>query len=217
MSKDEYVIDDSGEKVWGAKSDIRIMNQAMAAVYEAEDGPRPQSHYKGTIADSNSAPNGWLSRQVSKMTQGGNNEQHPDNGLPAPKNARVCKWMDRHESRMLDPNWARASIVSSAVTDLGPPPSVSPASVVPDRRESILSEMGQIRRDAVPPALDLVMVERVRKMKENGEDQYTLETAMPTSESSVISAPAPAYQRVAPSAIGTESTWTSWGVDDEKR
>lgn len=109
----------------------------------------------------------WLKRQLSKLTQG---EQVPA-APERPKEAKVSGWMDRHTSKMLDPMSARASMVSSVASDLGPPPSISPASVVGGNRQSVLSEMGQIRRDAVPPPLDVGMVERAKKMHQEQSER----------------------------------------------
>lgn len=229
MAEYEYVLDDTGSKILAPKSDIRIMNEAMTAAYDAQDAHRPpsESHYKGTLAsgrgsDPHDRQSRWLSRKVSKITQTNAYPPSPDNGLARPKNARIARWMDRHTSRMLDPMHARASIVSSAATILGSAPSVSPASVVSSNRESMLSEMGEIRRDAVPPPLDMNMVARVRKMQESQleEEEYASgsTTPSPSSQALHVATPPPTYSPVGVTgAVGTESSWTSWGADQPKK
>lgn len=128
---------------------------------DADVTDEKSSRISGNQSSRDAMPS-WLKRQVSKLTQG---EQRPE-APQRPKEAKVNGWMDQHASRMLDPMYARASMVSSVASDLGPPPSISPASVVGGNRQSVLSEMGQIRRDAVPPPLDIGMVERAKKMHE---------------------------------------------------
>lgn len=210
-------MDSTGTKVLGPKSDIRIMNAAIAAAYAAgaasESGNREAPQYSASLDSRNptNTTTGWLSRQVSKMT-------HPspqDAAASPPQDPRVAKWMDHHASRMLDPMWARASIVSSTPTGLGPPPSVSPASVIVGHRESVLSEMGQIQRAAVPPPLDVAMVDRVRRMQQSEGSATT------GSKESYLVPPLPTYNSGATGArhsvAGTESTWNTWGVDQHKR
>ncbi|POS79212.1 hypothetical protein DHEL01_v202402 [Diaporthe helianthi] len=240
----------------GPKSDIRIMDAAMAAVYKAEDGnimsSDPSTHPRGGPIPPRDAPSrdldgtaeqavsrwsdstpGWLRRQVQRVKAATN----PSAGAaaagddPSPKDAAVSRWMDRHTSRMLDPMAARASIASSGVASLrglGPVPSVSPASVVGDQRESILSEMGQIRRAAVPPPLDPKMVERVKQMQEKVQMREQEQNLGPVGggvEQGVLllRPPPPIADRLgnsSPTAMSqarTESSWNTWGVDQRQK
>lgn len=234
----------------GPKSDIRVMDEAMAAVYKAEGGDRtstPSAHYSEFIAPrderskdgnadqgvsrwSDSTP-GWLRRQVQKVKSKTNPGAGEAGDESSPKDAAVSRWMDRHTSRMLDPMAARASIASSGVASLrglGPVPSVSPASVVGDPRESILSEMGQIRRAAVPPPLDPKMVERVRQMQEQNQNQNQMrEQEQPRGpvaedvEQGALRPPPPMADRWGNSSpmspAQTETTWNTWGVDQRRK
>lgn len=199
-----------------AKSDIRIMDEAMAAAYAAEGGGIDSStQYDQESRASDSTP-GWFKRQVNKVTQGGSDQAAAE--PERPKQASVNKWMDRHTSRMLDPMAARASMVSSVPSDLGPPPSVSPASVVGGNRESVLSEMGQIRRAAVPPPLDLAMVEKARKLH---DEQQEKERQKEIARTQALLDPPPPIggpQGVvhSPSVYSpgrTEASWNTWGLE----
>lgn len=238
----------SGKEFYGTgpKSDIRVMDEAMAAVYKAESGDSkstPSTRYSGFIPPrdessrnetaergvsrwSDSEP-GWFRRQVQRVRSGGAGAAEEDDS--SPKNAAVSKWMDRHTSRMLDPMAARASVASSGVASLrglGPVPSVSPASVVGDQRESILSEMGQIRRAAVPPPLDPKMVERVRQMQEQNQMREQDQHRGPVAEdvgAGALRPPPPMADRwgnsspTAMSPAQTESTWNTWGVEQRRK
>ncbi|KAG8166962.1 hypothetical protein KVR01_002651 [Diaporthe batatas] len=234
--------DQSSEKDFyygsGPKSDIRVMDEAMAAVYKAEGGygaSAPSTRYsasilpdKGVSRWSDSTP-GWLRRQVQKVKAA---TSHGAAGTaagdePSPKDAAVSGWMDRHTSRMLDPMVARASIASSGVASLrglGPVPSVSPASVVGDPRESILSEMGQIRRAAVPPPLDPKMVERVRQMQGQNQMREQEQARGPVAddvEQGALRPPPPMADRWGNSSpmspAQTETTWNTWGVEQRRK
>jgi len=238
----------------GPKSDIRVMDEAMAAVYKAEAGnstSAPSTRYSGFIpprddpsrdgtADqgvsrwSDSTP-GWLRRQVQRVKKSTTSPGAAGAAAAAgddssPKDAAVSRWMDRHTSRMLDPMAARASVASSGAASLrglGPVPSVSPASVVGDQRESILSEMGQIRRAAVPPPLDLKMVERVKQMQEKEQMRQQEQTRGPAGggdvEEGVLRPPPPMADRwgnsspTAMSQARTETTWNTWGVEQRRK
>lgn len=134
--------------------------------YYASESDEKSSQISSNQSSSNSMPS-WLKRQLSKLTH----DEQPQEVPQRPKEAKVNGWMDRHTSKMLDPMDARASMVSSVASDLGPPPSISPASVVGGNRQSVLSEMGQIRRDAVPPPLDVGMVERAKRMHEEQSER----------------------------------------------
>lgn len=237
----------------GPKSDIRIMDEAMAAAYKLEGGDSnmaPSTRYSGFIpprddplrqetADpgvsrwSDSTP-GWLRRQVQKVkgtaNPGAAGAAAGDDDSSPNKDAAVSRWMDRHESKMLDPMMARASIASSGAASLrglGPVPSISPASVVPDQRESILSEMGQIRRAAVPPPLDPKLVQRVRQMQEEEqqmrEQEQTHGPAGDGVQDGALRPPPPIADRwggnspTAMSQAQTESTWNTWGVEQRRK
>lgn len=231
------------------------MDEAMAAAYKAEGGDSstaPSTRYSGFIpprddpgryeyepADqavsrwSDSTP-GWFRRQVQKVksttSPSGAAAQEDD---PSPKDAAVSRWMDRHASRMLDPMAARASVASSGAASLrglGPVPSVSPASVVGGQRESILSEMGQIRRAAVPPPLDPRLVQRVRQMQEEEgqmRGQQEQQTRGPAGvrgvEEGVLRPPPPVAELCgdsSPTAMSqaqTETTWNTWGVEQHRK
>lgn len=212
----------------------------MAAAYKAEGGngtigfipPRDDPSRDGTADQgvsrwSDSTP-GWFTRQVQKV------KSRTSPGAAAeddssPKDAAVSRWMDRHTSRMLDPMAARASVASSGAASLrglGPVPSVSPASVVGDQRESILSEMGQIRRAAVPPPLDLKMVERVKQMQEEEQMREQERTRGPAGGDvggGVLRPPPPIADRwgnsspTAMSQARTETTWNTWGVEQRRK
>lgn len=219
----------------------------MAAAYKAEGGNStmaPSTRYSGFIpprddpsrygtADqgvsrwSDSTP-GWFRRQVQKV------KPTPSPGTaaqgdPSPKDAVVSRWMDRHASRMLDPMAARASVASSGAASLrglGPVPSVSPASVVGDRRESILSEMGQIRRAAVPPPLDPKLVQRVKQMQGEEQMREQEQTRGPTAggvEEGALRPPPPmadSWGDSSPTAMSqarTETTWNTWGVEQRRK
>lgn len=225
----------------------------MAAAYKAEGGNGtmdPSTRYSGfnnpprndpsqyETADqgvsrwSDSTP-GWLRRQVQKVksaTNPGAAGAAAGDDDSSPKDAAVSRWMDRHESKMLDPMAARASIASSGVASLrglGPVPSVSPASVVGDPRESILSEMGQIRRAAVPPPLDPKLVQRVRQMQEEEQQMREQEQNRGPAGGGVqdgaLRPPPPIADRwggsspTAMSQAQTESTWNTWGVEQRRR
>ncbi|KAJ0120021.1 hypothetical protein J7T55_000874 [Diaporthe amygdali] len=234
----------------GPKSDIRIMDEAIAAAYKAEGGNStmaPSTRYSGFIpprddpsrygtADqgvsrwSDSTP-GWFRRQVQKVksttSPGAAGAAAGDDS--SPKDAAVSRWMDRHASRMLDPMAARASVASSGAASLrglGPVPSVSPASVVGDQRESILSEMGQIRRAAVPPPLDPKLVQRVKQMQEEKRMREQEQTRGPTGggvEEGALRPPPPIADRrgdsspTAMSQAQTETTWNTWGVEQHRK
>ncbi|KAI3394963.1 hypothetical protein diail_2021 [Diaporthe ilicicola] len=237
----------------GPKSDIRVMDEAMAAVYKAEGGNSstgaPSTRYSGFIpprdepsrdgtADqgasrwSDSTP-GWLRRQVQKVklttSPGAAAAAAAAGDDSSPKDAAVSRWMDRHASRMLDPMAARASVASSGAASLwglGPVPSVSPASVVGGQRESILSEMGQIRRAAVPPPLDLKMVERVKQMQEKDQMREQGQTRGPAAgdvEEGMLRPPPPladGWGNSSPTAMSqarTETTWNTWGVEQRRK
>lgn len=219
----------------------------MAAAYKVDGGnsiTAPSTRYSGFIpprddplrqetADqdvsrwSDSTP-GWFRRQVQKVKPTTNSGAAAAED-PSPKDAAVSRWMDRHESKMLDPMAARASIASSGVASLrglGPVPSVSPASVVPDQRESILSEMGQIRRAAVPPPLDPKLVQRVRQMQEEEqmrEQEQMRGPAFGAVEDGALRPPQPIADRwggsspTAMSQARTESTWNTWGVEQRRK
>ncbi|KAG6357521.1 hypothetical protein INS49_013398 [Diaporthe citri] len=238
----------SGKEIFvgGPKSDIRIMDEAMAAAYKAEGGntstigfipPREDPSRDGTadqgVSRWNDSTPGWLRRQVQKVKS----RTSPDAAAGAaaaqddssPKDAAVSRWMDRHASRMLDPMAARASVASSGAASLrglGPVPSVSPASVVGGQRESILSEMGQIRRAAVPPPLDLKMVERVKQMQEEDQVRKQERTRGPAGgdvQGGVLRPPPPMADRwgnsspTAMSQARTETTWNTWGVEQRRK
>lgn len=207
------------------------MDEAMAAAYAAEGGGinnSAQYAAGGARASRTSrasgSPPGWFKRQVNKVTQGGGNQAAA--APTRPKEAAVSKWMDRHTSRMLDPMAARASMVSSVPSDLGPPPSVSPASVVGGNRESVLSEMGQIRRAAVPPPLDLAMVEKARRLhdeQQEKERQQELERTQalldppPPIRGGTTKAGSYTSSVYSPTRIQspsrTEVTWNTWGLE----
>lgn len=236
----------SGKEIFvsGPKSDIRIMDEAMAAAYKAEGGnnstigfipPRDDDPSRDgqTAADqgvsrwSDSTP-GWLRRQVQKVKSRTSPDAAgaatEDDSSSPNKDAAVSRWMDRHASRMLDPMAARASVASSGAASLrglGPVPSVSPASVVGDQRESILSEMGQIRRAAVPPPLDPKLVERVKQMQE--EERTRGVPAGGDVGGDVLRPPPPMADRwgssspTAMSQARTETTWNTWGVEQRRK
>lgn len=147
------------------QEDADLTEEDLYDAYASESDEK-SSHISSNQPSRDAVPS-WLKRQVSKLTQG----EQPPAAPQRPKEAKVNGWMDRHASKMLDPMDARASMVSSVASDLGPPPSISPASVVGGNRQSVLSEMGQIRRDAVPPPLDIGMVERAKKMHEEQQHQ----------------------------------------------
>lgn len=231
----------------GPKSDIRIMDEAMAAAYKAEGGNSdmaPSTRYSGFIptrdddpsrygaadqgvsrwSDSTPGP-GWFRRQVQKVkptTSPGTAAAQDDSS--SPKDAAVSRWMDRHASKMLDPMAARASVASSGAASLrglGPVPSVSPASVVGGQRESILSEMGQIRRAAVPPPLDPRLVQRVQQMRE--QEQQTRGPGGGGVEGGALRPPPPVAELCgdsSPTAMSqaqTETTWNTWGVEQHRK
>lgn len=189
--------------------------------FVAAAGYESASQNRGSHATDGS----WLRRQVSKLTHGSSSSSSSSSSVvDRPKEASVNKWMDRHASRMLDPMDARASFVSSVASGLGPVPSVSPASVVPDKRETILSEMGQIRRAAVPPPLDVGMVERARRMHEEqqaqtqqgtgGERQREIDRAMELLDPPPpVAAGTSFYNGGGYSPARTEGTWKTWGVE----
>lgn len=238
----------SGKEIFvsGPKSDIRIMDEAMAAAYKAEGGnnstigfipPRDDDPRRDGRADqgvsrwSDSTP-GWLRRQVQKVkSRTSPDAAAAEDDSSSPKDdAAVSRWMDRHASRMLDPMAARASVASSGAASLrglGPVPSVSPASVVGDQRESILSEMGQIRRAAVPPPLDPKLVERVKQMQEEDQMREQERTrgapAGGVVEGGVLPPPPPMADRwgnsspTAMSQARTETTWNTWGVEQRRK
>ncbi|KAI7777980.1 hypothetical protein LA080_002892 [Diaporthe eres] len=237
----------SGKEIFvsGPKSDIRIMDEAMAAAYKAEGGnnstigfipPRDGDPSRDGTADqgvsrwSDSTP-GWLSRQVQKVkSRTSPDAAAAEDGSSSPKDAAVSRWMDRHASRMLDPMAARASVASSGAASLrglGPVPSVSPASVVGDQRESILSEMGQIRRAAVPPPLDPKLVARVRQMQEEDQMRQQERTrgapAGGDFDGGVLRPPPPVADRwgnsspTVMSPARTETTWNTWGVEQRRK
>lgn len=233
------------------------MDEAMAAAYKAEGGNSstmaPSTRYSGFIpprdndpsrhgaadqgvsrwSDSTPGP-GWFRRQVQKVkptTTGPGAAAQDDSS--SPKDAAVSRWMDRHASRMLDPMAARASVASSGAASLrglGPVPSVSPASVVGDQRESILSEMGQIRRAAVPPPLDPKLVQRVRQMQEEEQMRERQEQTRGRAagggveEGAALRPPPPVADRwgdssspTAMSQARTETTWNTWGVEQRHK
>lgn len=187
---------------------------------------------QGVSRWSDSEP-GWFRRQVQRVkataSPGAAGAAAGDDDS-SPKDAAVSRWMDRHTSRMLDPMAARASVASSGVASLrglGPVPSISPASVVGDQRESILSEMGQIRRAAVPPPLDPKMVERVRQMQATNQmrEQEQEQARGPVGgdiEEGVLRPPPPIADRwgdngpTAMSPTRTETTWNTWGVEQRR-
>lgn len=214
------------------------MDEAMAAAYSAEGGSggssiEETSSQRGESRWSDSTP-GWFRRQVNKVTSSNSNQQEQ---TPArPKEAAVNKWMDRHTSRMLDPMAARASFVSSAPSGLGPPPSISPASVVGGNRESVLSEMGQIRRAAVPPPLDLAMVDRVKRMQEEemaheqGQEGAAMARGRGQNQGNLgmeaLAPPPPIGGGGYGGGVGspsvyspgrTEITWNTWGLDQHAK
>lgn len=169
----------------------------MAAAYDAEGGD--------TTTTRPSTPN-WFARQVNKVSAP--RAPPPEAPPRRPKEAAVNKWLDGHTSRLLDPMDARASMVSAVPSGLGPPPSVSPASVVGGGyQESVLSEMGRIRRAAVPPPLDLAMLEKVKNMQN--------QTAVRGDEHAEGGGPRPARadSPTGRSQAMTESTWNTWGVE----
>lgn len=230
----------------------------MAAAYKAEGGGNsdmaPSTRYSGFIPPRDDDPSryetadqgvsrwsdsepGWFRRQVAKVkssTSPGAAAGAGDDD-PSRKDAAVSRWMDRHASRMLDPMAARASVASSGAASLrglGPVPSVSPASVVGDQRESILSEMGQIRRAAVPPPLDPKLVQRVRQMQEEEQQQVRGQEqargGLPAvggvvEEGALLRPPPPVADRwgdsspTAMSQARTESTWNTWGVEQRRK
>lgn len=230
----------------------------MAAAYKAESGnsitapstrysrfipPRDDDPSRHETADqgvsrwSDSTP-GWFRRQVAKVKPSTNSPAAGagDDDDSSRKDAAVSRWMDRHASRMLDPMAARASVASSGAASLrglGPVPSVSPASVVGGQRESILSEMGQIRRAAVPPPLDPKLVQRVRQMQEEEEEQQMrgqeqARGGLPAGggvveEGALLRPPPPVAERwgdsspTAMSQARTESTWNTWGVEQRRK
>lgn len=231
------------------------MDEAMAAAYKAEGGGNsdmaPSTRYSGFIPPRDDDPSrhetadqgvsrwsdstpGWFRRQVAKVKPSTTSPAAAagDEDDSSRKDAAVSRWMDRHASRMLDPMAARASVASSGAASLrglGPVPSVSPASVVGDQRESILSEMGQIRRAAVPPPLDPKLVQRVRQMQE--EEQHMREQeqmrGLPAGwgvvEEGALRPPPPVADRwggsspTAMSQARTESTWNTWGVEQRRK
>lgn len=236
----------------GPKSDIRIMDEAMAAAYKAEGGNStmaPSTRYSGFIpprddpsrhgaadqgpsrwSDSTPGP-GWFRRQVQKVKPTTTSPGAAAQDDSSPKDAAVSRWMDRHASRMLDPMAARASVASSGAASLrglGPVPSVSPASVVGDQRESILSEMGQIRRAAVPPPLDPKLVQRVRQMQEEEQmrerqEQTRVRAAGGGAGEGALRPPPAMADRwggsspTAMSQARTETTWNTWGVEQRRK
>lgn len=181
---------------------------------------RDQPRYSQSVYSIEKADQGQLRSRWSGSTPGWfkmlTQRQSPPPPAPErPKEVAVSKWLGRHTSKMLDPMNARASIASSTASGLGPPPSISPASVVGGNRESVLSEMGQIRRDAVPPPLDMAMVERVRQM----QDQTTTVQRGPVMDSLQPLQPPPAIGRQeagSPSVI-SNSTWNTWGVEQHQQ
>lgn len=225
------------------------MDEAMAAAYKLEGGngtmapstrysefiPPRDDHSRYETADqgvsrwSDSTP-GWFRRQVQKVKSTTSPGAAAAGDDSSPKDAAVSRWMDRHTSRMLDPMAARASVASSGAASLrglGPVPSVSPASVVGDQRESILSEMGQIRRAAVPPPLDPKLVQRVRQMQleeqqMRGQEQ-TRSPAGGAVEEGALRPPQPIADRwggsspTAMSQARTETTWNTWGVEQRRK
>lgn len=227
------------------------MDEAMAAAYKLEGGngtmapsarytefnpPRDDRSLYGTADQgvsrwSDSTP-GWFRRQVQKVkstTSPGAAGTAAGDDDPSPKDAAVSRWMDRHTSRMLDPMAARASVASSGAASLrglGPVPSVSPASVVGDQRESILSEMGQIRRAAVPPPLDPKLVQRVRQMQQEEQMREQEQARSPADggvEEGALRPPQPIADRwggsspTAMSQARTETTWNTWGVEQRRK
>lgn len=231
----------------GPKSDIRIMDEAMAAAYKLEGGDSnmaPSTRYSGFIPPrddlsrdgsaeqgmsrwSDSTP-GWFRRQVQKV-KSTTSPSAAAQDESSPKDAAVSRWMDRHTSRMLDPMAARASVASSGAASLrglGPVPSVSPASVVGDQRESILSEMGQIRRAAVPPPLDPKLLQRAKQMQEEEQMRQQKQTRGPAGggvEDGALRPPPPIADRwgesspTAMSQARTETTWNTWGVEQHRK
>lgn len=227
----------------------------MVAAYKLEGGDSinaPSTRYSGFIPPRDDDPSrdgtadqgvsrwsdstpGWFRRQVAKVksttrTDAAGSAAEDD---PSRKDAAVSRWMDRHASRMVDPMVARASVASSGAASLrglGPVPSVSPASVVGGQRESILSEMGQIRRAAVPPPLDPKLVARVQQMREEDqmreqEQEQARGTAGGAVEEGLLRPPPPIADRwgnsasspTAMSQAQTESTWNTWGVEQHRK
>lgn len=225
----------------------------MAAAYKAEGGGNstmaPSTRYSGFTPPPYDDPNrygtpdqglsqwsdsepGWFRRQVAKVKSSTTSPAAAgEDDDSSRKDAAVSRWMDRHASRMLDPMAARASVASSGAASLrglGPVPSVSPASVVCDQRESILSEMGQIRRAAVPPPLDPKLVQRVRQMQEEEQQMREREQmrggpAGGVDEEGALRPPPPVADRwggnspTAMSQARTESTWNTWGVEQRRK
>jgi hypothetical protein len=245
-----YKLEDGG----GNSGSINAPSTRYSGFIPPRNDGHPSRDSDGTAGQgasrwSASTP-GWLRRQVHKVVKG---RASPDatgaaaaaaaqDGPSSKDPGAVSRWMDRHTSRMLDPMAARASVASSGVASLrglGPVPSVSPASVVGGQRESILSEMAQIRRAAVPPPLDLKLVERAKQMQEDedrmrGQEQQQQqqqeEEARGPARADVqevygglLRPPPPLADRwggsspTAMSQARTESTWNTWGVDQHRK
>lgn len=97
------------------KSDDRIMNDLMTAAYSAESGRRDSFQDQMPVN-----VNGYLTEKKRQMTEDDEipimmmSEPEPVAQPAFKRTKRISKWLRRHDSQMLNPDLARASLASNA-------------------------------------------------------------------------------------------------------
>ncbi|ORY68376.1 uncharacterized protein BCR38DRAFT_521450 [Pseudomassariella vexata] len=212
------------------KSDTRIMDELMAAAYDAENG-----------GDAYGGPGHgvWDDGGYMREKHGGYEDDEDAILQPEPTAApklkeSVSNWLNRHSHHMVNPLEARASMVSSTAGNLPPgtlppmSPRYVPSVYIPSSAESA------IQVAAVPPPLDprfnpaqrsepnpvpaempepdSLGIYMSKKAKQEQELSYYFQDIPPELQSQAKqTAPTPA---VAPTEFTsrTSGTWNTWGV-----